>query len=125
MADDHPGIPPSLPSSSPEELFGGWIAKFRSLDSLPLDLYGNIIFKREPEDLAAPPQDYKERDRQWWYLERDRYEGERMLKEVYLECGWGVEFRKQEFERKREQWRVEVLEPMEERLVERFRELEQ
>jgi hypothetical protein len=120
MADDFDGMTPNLPSFSPEEFFGAWTERYRSLDWLPLDLYGDIIFVREPEDLLAPPGDWPEQQQRWWFLERERYEAERTLKGVYLECGWGGEFRKEEYEQKREQWRMEVLEPMEEKLLEEF-----
>lgn len=123
MADDYQGMIPNLPTFSPEDFFGGWTAKYLQLEWLPLDLYGDINFVREGGDLLAPPGDYEEQWQRWWFQERARYETERTLRDLYLDCGWGGEFRKGEFEAKREQWREQVLEPMEERLLEGFDEM--
>lgn len=121
MADDHDGITPKLPSFSPEEFFGGWTAKYRSLEWLPLDLHGDVNFPRHPDDLVGPPGHWPEgHPKELWWLDRERYETERALMGLYLECGWGSNFRKEEFEQRRQRWREEIFEPMEERLLEGF-----
>ncbi|KAH7170094.1 hypothetical protein EDB81DRAFT_774430 [Dactylonectria macrodidyma] len=106
------------PVKLPTEILGPWTEKYRKLQFL--GFAGEVDFY--PDEDYRKREEVPERRLGNWQARHDNRMAQLKIRDLYLECGWDVNSKSQDtFDRKRfvemrEQFRVEVLDPLRNRL---------